>query len=109
MMKKIFANEMLSDEMLDAVTGCGFIYYLPTVSNNKAGFLVVKTDAPLASKAQVVDVFLNGEKKKFIDEAGGVHISIQKNNAFVAMEQVQNYVAYNQAQGHQFVDFNALP
>ena len=25
MTKKIFANEMLSNEMLDAVTGCGFI------------------------------------------------------------------------------------
>ena len=109
MTKKIFANERLNDEMLDAVTGCGFIYYLPTVSDNKAGFLVVKTDAPLANKAQVVDVFLNGEKKQYIDASGGVHVSIQKNNGFVAMDQVQNYVAYNQAQGHQFVDFNALP
>lgn len=109
MTKKIFANEMLSNEMLDAVTGCGFIYYLPTVSDNKAGFLVVKTDTPLANKAQVVDVFLNGERKQSIDAAGGVHISIQKNNGFVATEQVQNYVAYNQAQGHQFIDFNALP
>ncbi len=27
MTKKIFADERLSDEMLDAVTGCGFIYY----------------------------------------------------------------------------------
>ncbi len=110
MTKKIFAEEMLSDEMLDVVTGSAYIYYTSAASNDKSGLFIIKTEQPFANKLQAFGAFINAQQnQKFNADGSRVEANFRDDSGFISMENVHLYVAYHQAVGNQFVDVNTLP